>query len=88
MKLSKIESKSLDELIQIEMRALAAEYFEDVWKDVIAEDLDIQLIAEVFIESALKKVTQERGEITASELVSHFNKMDEIGFLPEARVLQ
>lgn len=85
---TKPESNNIEELIQNEMRALAGEYFEDVWNEVLAEDLDIQLVAEVFIERVLKKIAKERGEDCASKLVSHFHKMDEMGFLPEARVLQ
>lgn len=80
--------KNIDELIDQEMRALAGEYFEDIWKDIELEDLDIQMVAEVFIEKTLKKIVAERGEACASKLVSHFHAMDEIGFLPDARILQ
>ncbi len=86
--MTKPQAETIEDLIDAEMRALAGEYFEDAWNEVTAEDLDIQLVVEVFIECALKKIAKERGEDTASKLVSHFRKMDEIGFLPEARVLQ
>lgn len=74
--------------IDKEMRALACEYFDELWEEVEESNLDQDVIAEVLIERILSKVAASKGEETASKLVTHFSKMDEMGVLAGQRVLQ
>jgi len=78
----------LDKLIEDEKRALVRECFSDVWEELSEEGVEIGMVAEVFIESALKKLVSERGNKEASKLIAHFKQMDEMGFLPERHTLQ
>ena len=50
----------LDTLIEKEKRALIEECFHEVWTELTDEDIDPGLIAEVFAEAVLKRVTAER----------------------------
>ena len=82
------ENLDLDELIKVEMRALASEYIRDTWREVTVEDLDTKMVAQVFIEQSLKHVAKELGEHHASSILDQLRKMEETGFLAEERVLQ
>lgn len=79
---------NIDELIEKEKRALALECFREVWSELSEEGIDSAVIAEVFVESALKQLVLERGNQRASELLAHFRELDEMGFLPSTRTLQ
>lgn len=79
---------NIDELIEKEKRALALECFREVWSELSEEGIDSAVIAEVFVESALKQLVLEKGNQRASELLAHFRELDEMGFLPSTRTLQ
>ena len=82
------ENLDIEELMKVEMRALANEYICETWREVSIEDLDTKMVAQVFIEESLKHVAKELGEQHASNLLAQVRKMEEIGFLAEDRVLQ
>lgn len=79
---------NLDDLIDQEKRALAKEYFSDIWTDIQAENLGTDLIVEVFIQEAIERLANEKGMEQASKLISHFKNLDELGVLPLQRTLQ
>ena len=81
-------SQDIDTLIENEKRALVEECFREVWAELTEEAIDPALIAETFIESALKRLVVERGNEQASKLLAHFRELDEMGFLPSTRTLQ
>ena len=78
----------LKEFIDKEMRTLAGEYFEELWEEIEEANLDIDVIGEVLIGKILGKIAASKGEKAASELVTHFSKLDEMGVLAGHRVLQ
>lgn len=78
----------IDTLIENEKRALAEECFREVWNELTDEGIDANIIAEVFVEAALKRLVDERGNDQASKLISHFKELDEMGFLPSNRTIQ
>jgi len=79
---------NLDDLIDQEKRALAKEYFSDIWTDIQAENLGTDLIVEVFIQEAIERLANEKGMEQASKLITHFKNLDELGVLPLQRTLQ
>lgn len=79
---------NLDDLIEQEKRALAKEYFSDIWADIQAENLGTELIVEVFIQEAIERLANEKGMDEASKLITHFKNLDELGVLPIQRTLQ
>lgn len=79
---------NLDDLIDQEKRALAKEYFSDIWTDIQAENLGTHLIVEVFIQEAIERLAFEKGMDEASKLITHFKNLDELGILPLQRTLQ
>lgn len=79
---------NLDDLIDQEKRALAKEYFSDIWADIQAENLGTHLIVEVFIQEAIERLANEKGMEEASKLITHFKNLDELGILPLQRTLQ
>lgn len=79
---------NLDDLIDQEKRALAKEYFSDIWTDIQPENLGTQLIVEVFIQEAIERLANEKGMDEASKLITHFKNLDELGILPVQRTLQ
>ena len=79
---------NLDDLIDQEKRALAKEYFSDIWSDIQAENLGTELIVEVFIQEAIERLANEKGMEEASRLITHFKNLDELGILPLQRTLQ
>lgn len=79
---------NLDDLIDQEKRALAKEYFSDIWTDIQAENLGTQLIVEVFIQECIERLASEKGMEEASKLITHFKNLDELGILPLQRTLQ
>lgn len=79
---------NLDELIDQEKRALAKEYFSDIWSDIQAENLGTDLVVEVFVQEAIERLANEKGLEQASKLITHFKNMDELGILPLQRTLQ
>ncbi len=79
---------NLDDLIDQEKRALAKEYFSDIWSDIQAENLGTELIVEVFIQEAIERLANEKGMEEASKLITHFKNLDELGILPLQRTLQ
>ena len=81
-------TENIDDLIEKEKRALAEECFREVWSELFDEGVDSAVIAEVFVESALKQLVIERGNERASKLLAHFRELDEMGFLPSSRTLQ
>ncbi len=81
-------SASLKQLIANEKRELVRECFREVWEELSLEDIEPDMIAEVFIDSALKRLISERGGQEASKLIAHFKELDEIGFLPGRHTLQ
>ena len=81
-------NNDLQDFIDKEMRALAGEYFEELWEEIEDANLDIDVIGEVLIEKILGKIAASKGEAAASKLVTHFSKMDEMGVLAGQRVLQ
>ncbi|MEM7215861.1 MAG: hypothetical protein AAF423_09980 [Pseudomonadota bacterium] len=80
--------EDLDTLIEREKRALAEECCQEVWTELLDEGIDPSLIAEIFMESALKCLVRERGNDQATRLIAHFREMDERGLLPTIRTLQ
>ncbi len=80
--------ENLDDLIDQEKRALAKEYFSDIWADIQAENLGTELIVEVFVQEAIERLANEKDMEEASKLISHFKNMDELGILPVQRTLQ
>lgn len=87
LKTSKIP-ENLDDLIDQEKRALAKEYFADLWADIQVENLGTEMIVEVFVQEAIEHLANEKGSEEASKLISHFKNMDELGILPLQRTLQ
>lgn len=87
MKTSKT-ADNLDDLIDQEKRALAKEYFSDIWAEIQVENLDTELIVEVFMQEAIERLANERGSEEVSRLIAHFKDMDELGILPVQRTLQ
>lgn len=79
---------NLDDLIDQEKRALAKEYFSDIWSDIQAENLGTDIVVEVFIQEAIERLANEKGLEQASKLITHFKNMDELGILPLQRTLQ
>lgn len=80
--------ENIEDLIDQEKKALAKEYFSDIWSDIQAENLGTELIVEVFIQEAIERLANEKGLEQASKLISHFKNMDELGTLPVQRTLQ
>ena len=80
--------ENIDDLIDQEKKALAKEYFSDIWSDIQAENLGTELVVEVFIQEAIERLANEKGLEQASKLISHFKNMDELGTLPVQRTLQ
>lgn len=80
--------ENLDDLIQREKKALAKEYFADIWEDIQAEDLGTDLIVEVFVQEAIERLATERGIEEVSKLISHLKNLDELGILSLQRTLQ
>jgi len=80
--------KNLDELIEQEKRSLAAEYFEEAWLEMRDDGLNAKLIAEVFMDLALKKLINEKGDQEASRMIAHFKELDDMGFIPANRTIQ
>ncbi len=80
--------QDLHAFIDKEMRALAGEYFEELWEEIEESNLDLDVIGEVLIERILGKIVASKGEESASKLVMHFSKLDEMGVLAGQRVLQ
>ncbi len=88
MKTSTNIPENLDDLIEKEKKALAREYFCDIWADIQAEDLGTDLIVEVFVQEAIERLVTERGSEEASRLITHFKNLDELGILSLPRTLQ
>ena len=82
------EKDNLDELIEREKRALAKEYFDDVWANASADGIDVEILSETFIEGALRELVASNGNAEASKLIAHFKNLDDMGFLPTNRTLQ
>jgi hypothetical protein len=80
--------QNLDDLIEKEKKALAREYFSEIWADIKIENLETELIAEVFVQEALERLADENGLEKASKLITYFKDMDELGVLPVQRTLQ
>ncbi|MEL7429267.1 MAG: hypothetical protein AAFN43_04625 [Pseudomonadota bacterium] len=78
----------INHFIEKEMRALAGEYFDELWEEIEEANLDVGVIAEVLIERILAKVAAQKGEAVASELVAHIKQLDQMGTLTGPRVLQ
>ena len=75
-------------LIENEKRSITEQYFHDAWSELTDHDFEPDMIAEVFIEIALKQLVAERGYERASKLLSHLNELDKMGILPNNRTLQ
>lgn len=84
----KTTPEELNAFLEKEMRALAGEYFEELWEEIEETGLDMDIIAEVLIERILSKIAISQGEENASRLVAHVSKMAEMGILTGHRVLQ
>lgn len=80
--------QNLDALIEKEKKALAREYFMDLWDEIELENLETELIVEVFVQESLEKLAKEKGMEKASRLISYFKDMDELGILPSRHTLQ
>ena len=80
--------EDIDILINNEKRALVEECFLEVWTELTEEGIDPAVIAEIFVEAALKRLVREKGNEHASRLLAHFRELDEMGFLPPTRTLQ
>ena len=78
----------LQTFIDKEMRALAGEYFEELWEEIEETNLDLDVIGEVMIGRILGKIASSKGEESASKLVAHFSQLNEMGVLAGERVLQ
>jgi len=81
-------AENIDDLIEKEKKALAKEYFDDIWSDIQAEDLGTDLIVEVFVHQALERLASEKGVEQVSRLIAYFKNLDEMGILPAERTLQ
>lgn len=79
---------NLDDLIEREKKALAKEYFSDIWTDIKDENLETELVVEVFVQEALERLANEKGMEQASKLITHFKNLDELGILPAERTIQ
>lgn len=80
--------KNLDKLMEDAKRSLTEEYFEEAWLELREDGVSARTIAEVYIDLALKKLIAEKGGEEASELISHFKALDDMGFIPGNRTLQ
>ena len=78
----------LQSFIDKEMRALAGEYFEELWEEIEEANLDVDVIGEVMIGRILGKIAISKGEDSASKVVAHFAQLNEMGVLAGDRVLQ
>ena len=81
-------SASLKRLIENEKRELVRECFRETWEELRLEDIEPDLIAENFIDAALKQLICERGGQNATRLIAHFKELDEIGVLSERHTIQ
>jgi len=81
-------TENLDDLIEKEKKALAKEYFKDIWSDIQVEDLGTDLVVEVFVHEALERLASEKGVEQVTRLIAHFKNLDEMGILPAERTLQ
>ena len=79
---------SLERLIENEKRELVRECFRETWEELRLEDIEPDMIAEIFVDAALKRLISERGGPEASKLIAHFMELDEIGFLSERHTIQ
>ena len=80
--------ENIDELIEKEKRSLAGEYFEEAWQGMQQDGLSADIVAEVYIDLALKKLISEKGGSEASKLIAHFKQMDDMGFIPATGTIQ
>lgn len=80
--------ENLDELIEQEKRSLACEYFEEAWLEMREDGLSAKLIAEVYIDLALKKLILEQGGSEATKLITYFKELNEMGFIQGSRTIQ
>ncbi|MEM9279851.1 MAG: hypothetical protein AAGA76_14885, partial [Pseudomonadota bacterium] len=62
--------EDIDALIENEKRSLVEECFREVWTELTDEGIDPSVVAEVFVESALKRLVSERGDEQASKLLA------------------
>ena len=81
-------SKEIDELIEEQQRELARQYFAEIWENAVADGIDTEIVAEVIIERSLHEIARHQGNNAASRLISHFNELDKLGFLPVSQTLQ
>ena len=75
-------------LIRNQMRAVAGEYFDEVWTELRAEQVDIELIGQVFVERAVSKIASECGDEQARLMIARLQEMDRLGYPPENYILQ
>lgn len=82
------KNRSLEDLIENEKRALVRECFSEVWEELRLEDIEPKAIAEIFIDAALKRLIDERGDKEATRLIAHFKELNDVGFLTQTHSLQ
>ena len=81
-------STDIDTLIQNEQKALVRECFGEIWEELTLEELNSALIAEVLIESSLKKLMAEKGDSAAINVLDKLKQKVDFGILMDSRVLQ
>lgn len=82
------QTDNMSALIRNQMRTIAGEYFDEVWTELRAEQVDIDLIGQVFAEKAVSKIASECGEEQARLMIARLQEIDKLGFPPENYVLQ
>jgi hypothetical protein len=82
------QQTDLKSFIEKETRALAGEFFEEIWDEIEEANLETDVVAEVFIQRTLAKLAASKGDTSASRMVSHFSKLDEMGGLGRPPILQ
>lgn len=83
-----LTSASIKQLIENEKRELVRECFLETWEELSLEGIDPEIIAEIFIDAALKRLISQGGGQEASNLITHFKQLDETGFLAGRHTLQ
>ena len=82
------QSNNFADLIRNQMRTIAGEYFDDVWSELRDEQVDIDLIGQVFAEKAVAKIASECGEEQARMMIARLQELDKLGYRPENYILQ
>jgi len=81
-------TQELEELILNEKKAITRDLIDSAWDEAVSEDIETSLIAEMYIEIALEKLSSAGNTSDVSRLIQHFKNLDELGYLPSNTTLQ